>query len=73
MSDLLEMLRKAAHDNCAVCSDLCGAAADALESESCEGERKDAAAAGQEDAFEDEAVAEIEHLCTGCGKRYETG
>ena len=34
--------------------------------------RKKAAAAGQEDAFEDEAVAEIEHLCTGCGKRYES-
>ena len=34
-------------------------------------DRKKAAAAGQEDAFEDEAVAEIEHLCTGCGKRAE--
>ena len=35
-------------------------------------DRKKAAASGQEDAFEDEAVAEIEHLCTGCGKRYDT-
>ena len=33
--------------------------------------RKKAAKAGQEDAFEDEAISEIEHLCTGCGKRFE--
>ena len=31
MSDLLETLRQAAEDDCKVCSDLCGAAADALE------------------------------------------
>ena len=35
-------------------------------------DRKKAKVSGQEDAFDDEAVAEIEHLCTGCGKRYES-
>lgn len=34
--------------------------------------RKHAAEAGQHDAFEDEAEAEIQYLCTGCGKRAET-
>lgn len=33
--------------------------------------RKRAAAAGQQDAFEEEAEAEIQHLCMGCGKRAE--
>lgn len=34
--------------------------------------RKRASEAGQQDAFEDEAIAEIQYLCTGCGKRAET-
>lgn len=33
--------------------------------------RKKAAAAGQVDAFEDEAEAEIQYLCVGCNKRAE--
>lgn len=34
--------------------------------------RKLAEKFGQHDAFEDEANAEIQHLCTGCGKRAES-
>lgn len=34
-------------------------------------DRKKAAASGQQDAFEEEAIAEIQYLCTGCGKRAE--
>src|SRR5690606_927545 len=34
-------------------------------------DRKTAAKSGQQDAFEDEAIAEIQYLCTGCGKRAE--
>lgn len=34
-------------------------------------DRKKVAQSGQQDAFEAEAEAEIQHLCTGCGKREE--
>jgi 3'-phosphoadenosine 5'-phosphosulfate sulfotransferase (PAPS reductase)/FAD synthetase len=35
-------------------------------------DRKKAEKHGQQDAFEEEALAEIQYLCVGCGKREET-